>query len=208
MSDELEQTVRIVDHMAVNLNHYILVFGYRSQKYLYTYNLYTEEWKEHIDRKWRRDPHSCYGNACAAVLGQDVYTFGGTRRYGGVTNALWKLNKTPAGQFFWTKVEYQSKTDVPSPRCYHSGWEYEGNLWTFGGFGPLPNGANGLNNELHYFCPSTKAWTNPKCSGQVSPPMQNQATAIKEHKVWLYGATDDFYELNMQSLTWTTLEPD
>ena len=216
----LKSTDLISGHSAVRLKHNILVFGSRSQKYIFTYNLYTEEWTEHVDRKWVRDPHSCFGEACAAVLGQDVYMFGGRRFIADEqTNALWKLNKTPAGRFFWTKVEYASKKEVPSPRCRHSGWEYNGNLWIFGGYGPLPNGDKFCNSDVFYFNPSTKDWTNPKCSGQVPPLMGKVALTVKQNKVWLYGGQlasrsvfggidADFYELDMQLLTWTVIKTD
>ena len=35
----------------------------------------------------------------------------------------------------WSKVVAQNKAKTPSPRLGHSGWEYEGQLWTFGGTG-------------------------------------------------------------------------
>ena len=97
---------------------------------------------------------------------------------------------------------------MPSPRCSHSGWEYKGNLWTFGGYG-----VNGCNNEVFNFCPSTTDWTNPKCSGQVPPPTQRQATTVNWNKVWLYGGqvagmNADFYQLDMKSLTWTVIKTD
>ena len=212
----------IYRHVAVKLDHNILVFD--SQYSFWVYNLYTEQWKEYVDKKWCRDGHTwchlSYDDACAAVIGQDVYMFGGRDRYEDPTNALRKLHGTPQGLFFWTRIKTK-KAKSPSPRRDHSGWEYDGKLWTFGGNGPSlvgylnDNGNYDLhcNNQLLCFCPSTAKWTNPQCHGAMPPPVRSHATTTINDKVWLHGGFTpnfpplDLYELDMSSLTWALIAP-
>ena len=115
-------------------------------------------------------------------------------------------------------MEHNKKT--PSPRNGHSGWEYDGKLWTFGGFGHYAHEylnqhgefSDGCNNQLFHFNPVGNAWTNVKCFGAVPSPRQYHATAAVEDTVWLYGGLNldiefaDFYKLDVCSLTWTRIQ--
>ena len=111
---------------------------------------------------------------------------------------------------------------APSSRYWHSGWEFEAKLWTFGGGGPLPQGflnwhgdyLDGCNNQILSFCPSSERWTNPKYSGSVPCPRKMNASTVLGNIVWLYGgglsnvSFDDQFQLNMHSLTWTEVHTD
>ena len=221
-------------HVAVCVEHYIVMFGgawqddrqnlvLSSVNVIWMYNLYTEQWKKNIIPTKERGPHAASWTH-AEVIESVVYMFGGTKGIflRDATNALWTLTRICDGSFAWDEIVTTCNTDAPSPRCCHTGWEYSGNLWIFGGRGPSPVGylndcgnfdAFNYNNQLLCFNPSCNEWTNPECTGSVPSPRACCASAISRHKVWLYGGVNDWnndindlLELNMQSLTWTQIQ--
>ena len=131
-------------HVAVYMKNCIIVFGGEEKKdeghslrCIWMYNVYTEQWGKHVipDRKTVPPATGC---PYATMIKTDLFMFGGYHfRKERVTNALWKLIQTPNQCFQWIRVKTQSKKKTPSPRCFHSGWEYAGQLWTFGGSGPI-----------------------------------------------------------------------
>ena len=228
MSDEtgLHRERWISEHVAVRLDHYILVFGgvhgERCSFPIWMYNLYTEQWSTHWSLQTEHGPSQMV-NACAVAITDDVYMFGGRDPVTDYwSNTLWKLSKSLKGLFTWCKVRTKNM-NLPSPRDRFTGWEYAGNLWIFGGRGDLPDGylndhgeisTRGItrNNQLLCFNPSSEEWTNPECSGQVPTPRGAHATATIRDKVWLYGGyhfptvLDDFYQLTMSTLVWTQIQ--
>ena len=190
------------------------------------YNLYTEEWKKNIIQE-RRCVSTPFHGAVAAPTGKTIYTFGGsnTKIYSTLSNALWALSRTKEGCFTWSSNKQQCKKKSPSPRAGHSGWEYRGKLWVFAGYGYSPEGylndhgdndgfLNGaMNNQLLCYDPNTHNWTNPQCFGSILTPRSNHASTIVNDKVWLLGGKDssddklgDFFELRMNTLTWTQIQ--
>ena len=221
---------KLFGHVAINMDHYILVFGGRLSKLkdcshtshvIFMYNLYTEQWRKHVIPQGQTVPEKTY-YACAAAIGADVYMFGGfmlkERR---LTNAVWKLVYDPQGSFAWSEIVATNNMNTPSPRNYHTGWEYEEKLWTFGGHGKWPNRylnefgdfVNRCNNQLLCFNPSTEEWTNPQCYGMIPEPRAFHVTTKCHNKVWLYGGSSDRWnvfkdllELDMHSCTWTLIQ--
>ena len=222
-------------HIAVRVAHCIVVIGGKAwedvediQAYkhrVWLYNIVLEQWKKYHIPKKKQVPGNLI-KACGVVIGEDIHTFGG----GGVgcySNESWKLTRNTDGNFKWTRILMKHKEQTPSPRKEHSGWEYDGKLWTFGGYGPSINGylnehgdfSNNHNNQLLHFNPESNKWTNVKCVGTVPSPRSLYATTALDNKVWLYGGNnssidfDDLYELDMCSLTWKliltmTLKPE
>ena len=220
-----------VGHSAVRLDNFIIIIGglgkYHkslSTRVIKKYNLCTEEWHKVVIPKKRDAPDPFYG-AIAVAIGGIIYTFGGKDKQS-VKNELWALNKTKSGCFKWSCIKTHCKGESPSPRYGHTGWEYAGKLWAFGGLGPSPEGylnchgdvarlyLNYLgHNQLLSYDPNTKKWTNPQCFGAVPVPRASHASAIIKKKVFLVGGANnynmvwdnDFFQLDMQSLTWTQL---
>ena len=69
-----------------------------------------------------------------------------------------------------------------------------------------------LNNQLLSYNPNTNNWVNPNCFGSVPSPRLGHASAIIRDNVFLFRGciqnwsyADDFYQMNMNSLTWTQL---
>ena len=211
--------IRVIsDHVAVQLDHYILVFGgvynrKRSQSFgpriIWIFNLCTEEWRMHVIPRNTKVPKPTEG-ASAVVIGSAVYVFGGFLRYRYdeydvvCSNAVWKLRRTPERGFVWDQIK--SKRNVVSPRCWHSGWEYRGKLWVFGSNGEYcpsiflnDNGdftafnEDYVNNQLLCFDPSCQAWDNPKCFGDIPEPRRSHATATVDAKTWLFGGIGERY---------------
>ena len=220
------------DHVAVNMEHYILVFGgmacvkhtYIPLDVIWEYNLYTEQWRKRAVtfKSSQNVPQACMGT-CAAVIRSDLYVFGEWKvnHACGPKNSLWKLSMNTLRIFHWQKIIIGDRAKEPSHRCFHTGWEFEDKLWIFGGYGCSPDGfinnygdfVHGHNNQLLYFNPSRKEWTNPQCYGMIPEPREAHATTIVQDKVSLYGGSnsydecfDDLYALSMDSLTWTLIQ--
>ena len=184
------------------------------------YNLYTEEWNKHVISDTNAAPEP-FEAAVVAVIDKTIYTFGGMHTNGAHTqNELWTLSKAKRECFAWSFHESPYKEESPSPRRGHTGWEYAGKLWTFGGWGSSPEGylnehgsfSGPWNNQLLCYDPTTQKWTNLRCLGTVPSPRSYHASAMIKENVWLFGGNDlmqrmdDLFELKMQSLTWIKIQ--
>ena len=221
-------------HCAVSSDNFVIIIGgitvgraveLSSTHIIWVYNLYTEEWRNHIIPDTSCAPEPFHG-AVAAAIGKTIYTFGGlNKKTSTVTNALWTLSRTKEGCFIWSSNKQQCKKKSPSPRFGHTGWEYGGKLWIFAGCGHSTEGylndhgynegfRNGaMNNQLLCYDPNTHNWTNPQCFGSIPTPRSNHASTIFNDKVWVLGGKDssnnklgDFFELRMNSLTWSQIQ--
>ena len=247
-------------HVAVRLNENILVFGgegykdeddmkqgkemiYHSNHIIWRYNINNNMWRKYTMPLEKKKPFERSG-ACAVRIGQVVFFCGGHNENETVfrSTTLWTLSKAPSDNFEWKKVHLKHKKKktkpkpkTPSSRSYPSGWEYEGNLWIFGGYGENIVGPNylsnhgtfqpddpedvklgGSNNQIHCYNLRAQKWTNPKCDGAVPSPRSYHATAKVNDKVYLYGGQSgveqnhkvfkDLYELGMDTLIWTEIE--
>ena len=173
MTTEIEHP--LCRHSAVYLDNYTIIFGGInknnepiSARLIWMYNLYTEEWRKHAIPDTSAAPEP-FSRAVAAVISGTIYTFGGI--YADAcdkTNELWTLTRAKPGCFTWSFIKPECKRKSLSPRSSHSGWEYAGNLWIFGGAGPSLEGylndhgtTAGLsmftnNNQLLYYNPNTQ----------------------------------------------------
>ena len=233
MTEEIEHP--IYRHSAVCLDNSIIILGGRTlgktfkpitTRVISLYNLYTEEWNNHVISDTNAAPEP-FHEAVAAVIDGIIYTFGGRHTKGQrLRNELWTLSKVKGECFTWSFKETPCKEESPSPRGGHTGWEYAGKLWTFGGWGDSPKGylnehgsflahsSFTKNNELLCYDPTTHKWTNLQCFGTVPSPRFNHASTIIKEKVWLFGGDDqaqiqemdDFFELTMHSLTWSKIQ--
>ena len=221
----------ISGHCAVCLDNSIILFGgsydavdLLSTDVIWTYNLYTDKWEKHATSKRRVAPEP-FEYAVAVTIEGTIYRFGG-RRYDGdvATNDLWTLSRTETGGFTWSFIKYQSDKESPSPRYGHTGWQYAGKVWIFGGKGHLPQrylhdhgDVEGVivitNNQLLSYDPNTNKWINPQCFGEVPSPRTDHSSTIFREKVFLFGGynenlgfLDDFLQLNMYSLKWTRIQ--
>ena len=196
-----------------------------SFKYtIWLYNLWTEQWRKYAFPKQKEPPEALLGQTGVAI-GNDIYYFGGNNH----KNMLRKLTRNVQGSFVWSIIHTEDQTKVPSPRLHHCAWEHDNKMWVFGGKGQptddylndhghfIPysfnvHKSNGKNNQLLSYDPSTKTWINVKCSGEVPSPRHSAFTARMQDNVWLYGGktgnlySDNLYELNMRSFTWTKIE--
>ena len=131
-----------IGHCAVSLDNLVLLIGglYDPKKHLQTsstwviwsYNLFTEEWKRHeIPRTGLERPS--FHEGVAVAIDKAIYTFGGYY-LGILMNAVWKLSRTKEGCFIWSKTQFKPPEKLPSPRARLTGWEYTGKLWIFGGY--------------------------------------------------------------------------
>ena len=218
-------------HSAVCLDNSIIIFGGLGEKFeplntrvIWMYNLYTEEWNKHVIPCTNVAPKPFYGAVGVAISGA-IYTFGGMYTEDSNTrNELWTLSKATRECFTWNFNETSREEESPSPRVGHTGWKYAGKLWTFGGWGPSPQGylnkhgsfsgqsSCKWNNQLLRYDPTSQTWTNLQCFGTVPSPRSSHACATIKGKVWLFGGCgniqrrNDFFELTMHSLTWIQIQ--
>ena len=221
------------DHVAACVENHIIVLGGIDESYkalplrnIWMYNVYTEQWGKYVIPKGKKVPPGTMDSSAVFIQG-DIIMFGGRRVHPVTeyTNAVWRLSRTPKRHFEWSKHMTRTKKKAPSPRLCHSGWEYKGQLWTFGGEGPPLAGylsdygdfwgnVFGENNQLLCYDPLSKDWRNLNPSGTIPEPRASHASTIIGDKVWLYGGYclhpelfyDELYELNMISLTWTEIQ--
>ena len=216
------------DHVSVCVENHLIVFGGLGENYeipplhnIWMYNVQTEQWGKHVIPDEKLAPPGT-SSACAVAIAGDIYMFGGlVLADDNLTNAVWKLTRTSQQCFEWRKGMERNKNEMPSPRHYHTGWEYTGELWTFGGSGELladylddhGDFAGKENNQLLCYNPKFEEWRNPKSLGTVPGPRSCHATAIIGDKVWLYGGfginldiCNELYQLNMVSLAWTEVQ--
>ena len=198
--------------MAVRLEHNILIIGgqWNSNNVIWTYNLYTEQWKKHVIVNKNHAPPETLC-ACAVAIEQDVYMFGGKTR-SKRTNALWKLAGSSVKCFKWSNLPIRDSL-LPSPREQHSGWEHAGKLWIFGGFSDrtqdryLDDHGDFIynkNNQLLCFNPYGNVWTNPQCFGAVPPPSDVNVCSTSGDKIWLLNTySKKLYHFDKCSLVWT-----
>ena len=117
---------------AVKLDNSIIMFGGLwktsfSTRVIWTYNLYTEEWRKYAIPHTKEAPEP-FVSAITVTIDGAIYSFGGATPNNRIErNALWKLSRTREC-FTWSFIKPQCKEESPSPRDYHSGWEYEGKL--------------------------------------------------------------------------------
>ena len=170
------------EHMAVRVKHYILVLGGTWKKRekiplrkIWMYNICTQQWQKYVITRKKAPPATLA--ACAVAIEEDVYMFGGyDLQKDTTTNALWTLNRNTQGCFVWDEIVTSNNKKTPSPRSHHSGWEYSGKLWTFGGGGlalqPYLNDYGDFiwnsslerpiaNNQLLCFSPYSEEWGKP-----------------------------------------------
>ena len=203
-------------HCAVYLDHCIIIFGGCcsrrnepiSTRVIWSYNLYTEEWREYVIQETLDAPEPFMHATAVTMMEPYIYTFGGVNK--NYFNDLWTLTKAKREGFTWSYVKSQCKEQSPSPRARHTGWEYKGKLWIFGGVGLSPEGylncngdiptsvKNFSNNQLLCYDPNMQKWSNPQCFGDVPSPGSGRASAIIKNKAWLFGGfctqrTDDNY---------------
>ena len=212
-------------HAAVCVKNCIIVFGgmgeneqLHSLNNIWMYNINTEHWRKYVIPGKKIVPP---GNtsSCAVAIQETVFVFGGYIDKNNFTNAVWKLSVSKQC-FEWSRTKTQSKDKTPSPRYFHTGWEYAGQLWTFGGTStPLTDYLNDhgdfngiVTNQLLCFNPLSEEWRNPQSSGAIPSPRTCTSTTMIGNKVWMHGGSsqpghyfNDLHQLDMASLTWTKI---
>ena len=222
---------RIIYHCAVRLDNFIVIVGGNerigrfgtavSTREIWRYNLYTDKWGKHVIPMQKEAP-DLFHSAVAVAIEGTIYTFGGWSSRLSEQNELWTLSRTETGGFTWSFINHQCAKKSPSPRHGHMGWEYAGKLWVFGGISRPPpaaylndygDRAAYWNNQLLCYDPNIQKWENPQCFGDVPSPRLKSSSTIIGERVWLFGGLDhnvrclnDFFQLNMNSLTWTKIQ--
>ena len=223
MADHLEECMP--GHTAVRWNDEIVVLNKINKCGISIYNLFTERWRIYTLPKGKCLP--VQQSQRGVQIGSDVYVFGGSDP----DNMLWKLMRSTNSSFDWELFHTDDCSDIPSPRVSHCVWEYDEEMWVFGGYGEVTDDylrdhgdfktcefhflgvPSEYNNQLFCFTPSSQAWENVACCGDVPAPRSQAASAIIKSKFYIHGGDpwsmphrDDLYELDMHSITWTRIK--
>jgi hypothetical protein len=120
---------------------------------------------------------------------------------------------------------FENKAAQPSPRGFHSSWDYAEKMWSFGGEGVLLDGYSrgrrndekfladevidtiGKNIQLLCFDPCREEWSVPDTCGMLPAPVANVSAVRLRDKVYIgQPGTSHVYVLDMPSLTWSGLD--
>ena len=139
---------QITEHIVVRHKHYIVLLGGKNgypepDRVFFTYNLYTGEWRKCVFSKRTLIPYIS-SRGCGATIGEDIHISHFTKPYHRVNDSIWRLTRSEDGCLTWNIIREKFENRRPSPRKYHTAWEYGGNFWIFGGKGPKPLGVNQL----------------------------------------------------------------
>ena len=202
-------------------------FGKERPHFLWTYNLWTEQWQR-CPVTPRRDTIDSSQQCAVAAVGSEIYmlceqVISGWSKLR--IPVLLKLKRSEHGSFEWSIIVIRGKKKIPSPRTGSCAWEHERKLWIFGGEGPFKHGflnnygkfssnsGHVTNNQLLCYNPVTEVWENLHCAGSLPSPRAHASSAIMGDIVWLYGGFtnarhphNDLHELNMSSLTWSQVK--
>ncbi|XP_049769129.1 kelch domain-containing protein 2-like isoform X1 [Schistocerca cancellata] len=233
-------------HVAVVYKNYVVVWGgytehvqrtstsqirteYFPTDEIWIYDSNTELW----DREVTTGEHPPRNSgACGVILKQHLYVFGGFALLAGYTtdttddrnnntNGLYRLDLT---SLTWEQLHPSGK---PEPAACDKlvGWEYEGRLYFFGGFGPPPSYdppfkhvidpstsslyERGWSNQLVCYCPETDSWSWPKTHGRCPEPRAAHAADRTGSRLYLFGGRyrgrrmSDLHCLDLDTMTWS-----
>ena len=247
LTDELKQDAKKPQpkdgHVAVRLHRNIMLFGgmrrinldtrtkYYSMRAIWSYSLDIDRWVKFVLPKTQATPNPAVGR-CAVTIGSDIYVHGGGQFRedafdfkGFLFSSLWKLSGTADNRITWTKINFQKEQEIPSGRYLHCGWEYQNNLWIFGGSAiwrndnfharkdfQLASNTQGYTSQLCCFHPDKQIWKTVECSGSKPSPRKCHAITKTRAIIWIHGGTDingvfeDLYEFDLCTLTWTQIQ--
>jgi hypothetical protein len=167
--------------------------------------------------------------ACSAVVGNTIYSYGGRFRVF-PSMACNELHKLDLDDMRWRKVEVRGMK--PKGRYSAGMCQLKGNLMLMGGYGPVssrkrhPQAQYGVgynlggesykaNNELFEFHPTTGHWS-PVITDSATPlPRQGHTlTAVDDKRAILFGGIDkthklfnDLWQFDYEKKVWTQILP-
>jgi len=225
-------------HVAVFHKGLLIVFGGygdnrddASDEFLYfksiwCYSVEASQWTRHNSKGTLPEKNT---GACAAVIGKELFLFGGYLQSRGHSNQLSSLDLTT---FTWKDLNDKTSGVTPSSRDKFGCWIDGQNIIYFGGFGHPPENwskvkgdfcfeefplawshGTGWNNHLHILDTSVLKWSQPKGSGSVPSPRAAFSISQIGRKCFLFGGRfkehrrNDLYVLDSKSFHWTQLEP-
>ena len=118
--------------------------------------------------------------------------------------------------------------ECPPPSEKGAGWEYEGDIWIFGGYSQSMvssrgseasyeiaqdhQSGGGWTNSLVYYSPRENRYHRPVTRGRPPCPRAGSTSCVRGHKVFVFGGRcrqrrlNDLHCLDLESLTWSLLE--
>ena len=119
-------------HVVARLQDSIVVFGGKiynaapgetfgkvvrqSPHVIWTYNIYTDQWKQHAIIESKVPPNVCFG----VTIKMNIYALAYAFRNDNLAT-VWKLQKDKNNEFSWSTVLVNK---APSSRFCMTGWEY------------------------------------------------------------------------------------
>eukprot|EP01135_Chromosphaera_perkinsii_P003188 Nk52_evm10s237 gene=Nk52_evmTU10s237 len=122
-----------------------------------------------------------------------------------VISATCKTAADEDPEYAWRRLSVTG--DIPSKRCDHTAFEYEGNLFFFGGYN---EDSEGIFMDLYRFNVRTNEWTLLQTTGSKPPFRQAHYGALVRDEYVVHGGlgySNDLYHINMKTLVWKEENP-
>ncbi|XP_075591877.1 kelch domain-containing protein 2 isoform X2 [Dermatophagoides farinae] len=234
-----------IGHITVSHNgHVIMLSGfkgykenstafYRPSEEIWIYDQIVEKWIKKICSTETGDKDDMpleRSNACATIINDHLYMFGGFSEEGNL-NTLYRLNLCTLK---WCRIKPNNDNGrlEPLPCDKNVCWEYDEKFYLFGGYGPVPRVWNedfnfqfifdtsshwhyvrGWNNQLVCYDPEKNCWEWPQHYGQIPSARAACAASKIGDKIFLFGGRmnrermNDMYMLDMPTMQWTQIQP-
>ncbi|KPM07121.1 kelch domain-containing protein [Sarcoptes scabiei] len=164
-------------------------------------------------------------SACATIIENFLYLFGGFSEEGNLNT----LNRLNLSTLKWSRLRPNGREPLPCDK--NIGWEFDGNFYLFGGYGPVPriwsedfpfqfifdnsshwHYVRGWNNQLVYYDREMNCWQWPNHHGDIPSARAACAAAKIGHLLYLFGGRvnqdrmNDMYVLNLRSYRWKQIQ--
>ena len=149
-----------------------------------TFLIFDSEFKKWYLKKTTGNIPPGTSGASGIILDKFLYVIFGHNELGNTSDVY----RVSFHDCCWEVVSLTSASS-PAPRDKLTAWQYENNIYTFGGYGiPFISFLNdhgdffldittvaggysrGWNNQVTIFDPMTSSWSSPACTGQIASP--------------------------------------
>ncbi|XP_069486015.1 host cell factor 2 [Ambystoma mexicanum] len=211
-------------HRAVTIRELMIIFGGGNEgiaEELHVYNTATNQWFLPAVRGDIPPGCAAHGFVCD---GTRILVFGGMVEYGRYSNEVYELQ---ASRWLWKKLKPQppSTGSPPCPRLGHSFSLHGNKCYLFGG---LANESEDSNNNIPRYLndfyeldlrpgSGVVGWNIPVSKGTVPSPRESHTAVVHcrkdggKPKLYIFGGMcghrlDDFWDLDLETTTWSKLE--
>jgi N-acetylneuraminic acid mutarotase len=192
-------------HTAVTIDRKLYVFGGSSQgsvrNDLYAWDKDTGCWTNLSTPLAGSVPTVRYAHTATVIDGK-MYIFGG-HTGSGLLNDLHVYDPVARS---WTNLSWPLFGSAPGARYHHATFAAYGKVWIYGG------NNNGNFSDLHFYDPTTRAWTQLTATGAAQTGRYGASFSVIDGIAYMFGGytsgpTNTLWALDLATLAWTTVTP-